>query len=87
MRYRITVWKRKKLHNFYAKDLRVRVFDKGECVYQCPEIETVKNYCQEQIGTLWDETLRLDNPQTYYVDLSQKLWDMKQKLLQEHTIL
>ncbi|MCI5721257.1 MAG: nicotinate phosphoribosyltransferase [Firmicutes bacterium] len=81
------VWKRKKLHNFYAKDLRVRIFDKGECVYQCPEIETVKNYCQEQIGTLWDETLRLDNPQTYYVDLSQKLWDMKQKLLQEHTIL
>lgn len=78
------VWKRKKLNNYYAKDLRVKIFDKGECVYESPDIEEIKAYCAAQMDTLWDETLRLENPQTYYVDLSQKLWDMKQELLNEH---
>lgn len=78
------VWKRKKLKNYYAKDLRVQIFDKGECVYESPDIEDIKQYAAEQMETLWDETLRFENPQTYYVDLSQKLWDMKQQLLKEH---
>lgn len=80
------VWKKKKLSNFYAKNIRVQIFDKGECVYECPSIEEVKAYCQEQMDTLWDETLRFENPQTYYVDLSQKLWDMKSQLLEEMSI-
>lgn len=80
------VWKRKKLSNFYAKNIREQIFRNGECVYESPSIDEIKDYCKEQIDTLWDETLRLDNPQTYYVDLSQKLWDMKARLLEEHTI-
>ncbi len=79
------VWKRKKLYNFYAKNLRVQLFDHGKLVYDEPDIEDVKTYCREQIDTLWDETLRFENPQTYYVDLSQKLWDVKDKLIKEHT--
>ena len=79
------VWKRKKLYNFYAKNLRVQLFDNGKLVYDEPDIEDVKTYCREQIDTLWDETLRFENPQTYYVDLSQKLWDVKDKLIKEHT--
>lgn len=80
------IWKKKKLNNFYAKNIRVQIFDKGECVYECPSIEEVKAYCQQQMGTLWDETLRFENPQTYYVDLSQKLWDMKSQLLEEMSV-
>ena len=80
------VWKKKKLYNFYAKNLRVQLFDKGKCVYQCPPIDEVRDYCRDQIETLWGETLRFENPQTYYVDLSQKLWDMKNQLIEEHTI-
>ncbi|MGF6376468.1 nicotinate phosphoribosyltransferase [Clostridiales Family XIII bacterium PM5-7] len=80
------IWKKKKLTNFYAKNLRIQLFAAGQCVYQCPDIEEVKNYCQEQIDTLWDETLRFENPQTYYVDLSQDLWNMKNKLIEEHTV-
>ena len=80
------VWKKKRLDNFYAKNIRVQIFDKGECVYECPSIEEVKAYCKEQMDTLWDETLRFENPQTYYVDLSQKLWDMKSQLLEEMSI-
>ena len=80
------VWKKKQLYNFYAKNLRVQLFDKGQCVYECPSIEEVKNYCAEQMETLWGETLRFENPQTYYVDLSQNLWNMKNELIEAHTI-
>lgn len=80
------IWKKKKLSNFYAKNIRVQIFDKGECVYECPSIEEVKAYCQQQMDTLWDETLRFENPQTYYVDLSKKLWDMKSQLLEEMSV-
>lgn len=81
------VWKRKKLSNFEAKNLRVQLFDHGKCVYECPDIDTIKQYCKDQIDTLWDETLRFENPQTYYVDLSQKLYDMKRELIEEHQTL
>ena len=79
------VWKKKKLKNFYAKNLRVQLFKEGKCVYECPPIEEVKEYCKDQVETLWEETLRFENPQTYYVDLSQKLWDVKNELLEEHS--
>lgn len=79
-------WKRKVVYDFYAKDLLVRIFDRGKCVYTSPDVESIKNYCKEQIETLWDEVLRFENPHNYYVDLSQKLWDKKQKLLQKHSI-
>ena len=80
------IWKKKKLSNFYAKNIRVQIFDKGECVYECPSIEEVKTYCKEQMDTLWDETLRFENPQTYYVDLSKNLWDMKSQLLEDMSV-
>lgn len=81
------VWKRKKLKNFYAKNLRVQVFDKGKCVYDSPSIDEIKDYCSQQVATLWDETLRFENPQTYYVDLSHKLWEMKHQLIEEYNQL
>ena len=80
------VWKKKRLKNFYAKNLRVQLFKEGKCVYKCPEIDEIRNYCKEQVETLWGETLRFENPQTYYVDLSQKLWDVKHELIEEHTV-
>lgn len=78
------IWKRKKLTNYYVKDLRVQIFDHGVCTYESPDIEEIKAFTASQIDTLWDETLRFENPQTYYVDLSQKLWEMKHALLSEH---
>ena len=78
------VWKKTRIRNYEVRNLHVPIFEQGKCVYESPDIETTKKYCQEQMETLWDETLRFENPQTYYVDLSQKLWDMKNRLLQEH---
>lgn len=77
------VWKRTKIRDYYVRDLRVQLFDKGRCVCESPSVDEIKDYCQQQMETLWDETLRFENPQTYYVDLSQKLWDTKNQLLSE----
>ncbi len=74
-------WKTKTVYNFTAKELLVPIFQEGKLVYQCPDLQQVRQYCMEQVDCLWDEVKRFDNPHTYYVDLSQKLWDIKQDLL------
>ena len=79
------LWKRKLISNFYARDLRVQLFSKGKRVYESPCIDDIRSYCMEQVGTLWDEILRFENPQIYYVDLSKDLWRMKQDLLKEYS--
>ena len=76
-------WKRKTVKNFTAKPLLVKIFDKGKCCYDCPDIKDIKKYCNEQVETLWEEVKRFENPHTYYVDLSQKLWEEKNRLLSE----
>ena len=76
-------WKRKKVYNFTAKELLVPIFQGGELVYKLPALSEIQAYCAQQVDTLWDEVKRFDNPHTYYVDLSQKLWDIKDRLLHE----
>ncbi|MBQ8974821.1 MAG: nicotinate phosphoribosyltransferase [Oscillospiraceae bacterium] len=78
-------WKRKTVYNYTAKELLVPIFKNGELVYDVPSLEQVKQYCAQQVETLWDEVKRFENPQTYYVDLSQKLWDIKHDLLTVNT--
>ncbi|HYE68902.1 MAG TPA: nicotinate phosphoribosyltransferase [Anaerovoracaceae bacterium] len=77
-------WKRKKISNFYAKNLRVQIFNKGVCVYKSPDIDEIRDYCKAQIDTLWEEILRFENPHEFYVDLSKDLWELKAKLIQEY---
>ncbi len=76
-------WKRKTVDNYTARELLVPLFVKGKCVYDYPHIEKIKAYCKDQIDTLWDEVLRFENPHNYYVDLSQKLWDLKSDMLKQ----
>ncbi|MBQ2062996.1 MAG: nicotinate phosphoribosyltransferase [Firmicutes bacterium] len=78
------IWKHKTVSNYYAKNLRVPIFDKGKLIYNKPSIEEIRTYCLKQIDSLWEEIKRFENPQTYYVDLSEKLWEMKQELLNAH---
>ena len=79
-------WKRKTLTNFRAHKLMVQLFDKGRCIYESPELNKIREYCREQVATLWEEVTRFENPHKYYVDLSQPLWDMKERLLHEHSM-
>lgn len=76
-------WKTKELYDFVAKDIRVTVFKDGNLVYNPPELSDIQKYCKEQIDLLWDEVKRFENPHTYYVDLSQKLWNIKDELLRK----
>ncbi len=76
-------WKRKVLENFTAKPLLEPVYRAGKLVYKRPDLQSIQAYCKEQVDALWDEVKRFDYPHNYYVDLSQKLWDIKQQLLRE----
>ena len=78
------VWKKKKVSNFYVKNLRVPIFLKGECVYESPSLDEIKESCRKQVSDLWDETKRFEYPEPFIVDLSHDLWELKQKLINEH---
>ena len=79
-------WKTKTLTNFTAKELLVPVFRNGVCVYDSPSIQEIAAYCREQIELLWDEVKRFENPHTYYVDLSEQLYEIKRILLDVHRL-
>ena len=77
-------YKKKTLVDFEAKELQIPVFKNGRCVYESPDVNAVKKYAQQQLTLIWDEIKRFENPHKYYVDLSAKLWNMKQSLLSEY---
>ncbi len=77
-------WKTKTVYNFTAKELQVPIFKDGQLVYKRPDLQQIRAYCAQQVDSLWDEVKRFDNPHTYYVDLSQKLWDIKYSLLKRN---
>lgn len=74
-------WKRKVVSDFVAKKLQVKIFEKGRQVYQSPSVKEISDYRAEQVDSLWDEVTRFENPHTYYVDLSEQLWDLRHELL------
>ncbi len=81
----IHTWKKTVLKDYHIKELQVKIFDKGNCIYKSPNIEEIKQYCKEQVNTLWDEVLRFENPHQYYVDLSQNLWMLKHDLINKYS--
>ncbi len=78
-------WKRKTVDNFVAREMLVKIFEDGKCVYDCPNLEDVRTYCNEQVSALWEEVTRFENPHKYYVDFSGKLWGIKQALIEKIT--
>lgn len=78
-------WKRKNVYNFTARQLLQPLFINGERVYEYQDIDDIKNYCMSQVDTLWDEVTRFENPHNYYVDLSQRLWDVKNELITQYS--
>ena len=78
-------WKRKTVDNFVAREMLVKIFDKGTSVYDSPTLEEIRAYCNEQVSALWEEVARFENPHKYYVDFSGKLWGVKQALIEKIT--
>lgn len=77
----IFTWKKKTLKHFYAKELQVPIFLKGKQVYESPTVQEIAAYSKQELGKFWEEIKRFENPHGYYIDLSQKLWQTKQDLL------
>ena len=77
-------WKRTRLKGgtYTLRELMVPVFKNGTCVYTSPKVMDIREYCIREQNTLWEESRRLVNPQEVYVDLSDKLYDIKKTLLQ-----
>ena len=75
------IWKRKVLEDYRIEELQKPIFLGGKCVYESPTASEIRDYCAAQLNLQWDEVKRFENPHNYYVDLSQKLWDVKQALL------
>lgn len=77
-------WKRKTIENFTSVPLKEKIFENGKFIGKDRDIRELRDYCAAQIDTLWDEVKRFENPHNFYVDLSQKLWDEKNRLLESH---
>ncbi len=76
-------WKRKIITNFHAEKLQVKIIENGKQVYSSPSVSEISAFRKQAVDNLWDEVKRFEKPHTYYVDLSQKLWDLKNSMLTE----
>ncbi|NSD06332.1 nicotinate phosphoribosyltransferase [Dorea longicatena] len=81
-------WKKTKLAGgtYTVREILLPIFKNGECLYKSPTLKEIAAYCREEKDTLWDETKRLFYPHRVYVDLSQKLYAVKQSLLDQMTM-
>ena len=79
----VYTWKKSiiKGGTYTIREIIEPVFIKGQCVYESPTTMEIRNYCQKELDTLWDETRRLVNPKEVYVDLSKPLFDLRNELL------
>ena len=78
-------WKRKVVHDFIARPLQVPVFKTGQLVYKCPDATAVRDYREQQVESLWEEVQRFEKPHKYYVDMSQKLWDLYRRMISKNS--
>ncbi|WP_243166018.1 nicotinate phosphoribosyltransferase [Anaerofilum hominis] len=77
----LETWKVKTITNCTAKNILIPIYEQGKKVYTSPSLEEIRTFCAGQVATLWDEVKRFEYPHRYYVDLSQRLWDERQRLL------
>ena len=78
----VYTWKQRIVTDYTVRPLRVQLFKHGKCLYNSPDVEDIRKYCIREVDTLWDQIKRFENPQTYFVDLSKKLWSCKNELLE-----
>lgn len=77
-------WKRTTLENYTAREMLVPIFIEGRLVYDLPPIAEIRDHCAREIATMWKEVLRFENPHGYYIDLSQRLWDLKNEMISKY---
>ena len=82
----IETWKKTLLPggSYTMRELLIPVFRNGECVYESPTVMEIQKRCREELNTLWEESKRFEYPHQTYVDLSRKLWNLKNNLLDRY---
>ncbi len=76
-------WKKKTLTNYIVRPLQEKIFENGNLIYQSPCLKEIAKYAKKELATMWEEIKRLENPHKYYVDLSEKLWNLKHNMLND----
>ena len=79
----VNTWKSMTLTNYTMKDLHVPLFKNGKRVYDSPALMDIRQHCEEDLATFWDQYKRLLNPHRYKVDLSDSLWMLKNSMIQQ----
>ena len=82
----VDTWKKLRLTNYTLRELLVPVFVRGKQVYHSPCLQDICAYAKQEMQTLWEEYKRLTKPHLYKVDLSEQLYELKQALIEAHTI-
>lgn len=82
----VDTWKKLRLTNYTLRELLVPVFVRGKQVYHSPCLQDICAYARQEMQTLWEEYKRLTKPHLYKVDLSEQLYELKQALIEAHTI-
>jgi nicotinate phosphoribosyltransferase len=75
------IYKKQTISEFKVEKLLIKIFSKGELIYEVPKINEIREYSKENLSYFWDELKRLENPQQYYVDYSKKLYNLKLELI------
>jgi len=75
------IWKKRTIQKFNCQPLLEPIFEAGRLIYDLPKLSYIQSYCKSEVARLWEEVRRFEHPHRYYVDLSQKLWEMKQEML------
>lgn len=81
----VDTWKRMTLTNYRVRELLVPIFRNGRRIYETPPLMEIQKYAKQELDTLWDEYKRLKKPHVYKVDLSDRLYRLKNDLLKEYT--
>ena len=78
------IWKKKHIDNYIKRELLIPIYKNGELIYNLPTLKDRQNYCNQEISTLYEEILRISHPHEYYVDLSDRLRELKNELINMH---
>ena len=79
----LATWKKKNITNYYVKELHQKIFEGGKLVYNSPDVKSIAEYSKNDLNSFWEELKRIDNPPKYFVDLSEKLYNLKQEMLRK----
>ena len=74
-------WKKKLIKDYTIRELQEKIFENGKLIYKSPTLKEIARKSKKELDSMWEEVKRIENPHKYYVDLSKKLWVLKNNML------